>query len=134
MNKLFRFFNQNRKQILIIVITIVLVISVIQILNNIAIEDLTNAKIKMSNKNRRRLQMINPLTRFTNILKWKCQKFGTDLYEVNPAYTSQTCSCCGNRIELTLKDRIFKCSCGNIMDRDINAAINIAAKAICSSL
>ncbi len=46
MNKLFRFFNQNRKQILIIVITIVLVISVIQILNNIAIED---AKAKSEN-------------------------------------------------------------------------------------
>jgi len=102
--------------------------------NNVAIEDLTNAKIKMSNKNRRRLQMINPLSRFTDTLKWKCKKFGTDLYEVNPAYTSQTCSCCGNKIKLTLKDRIFKCSCGNIMDRDINAAINIAARSICGTL
>ena len=102
--------------------------------NNIAIENLTNAKIKKSNKNRTRLQMINPLTRFTDTLKWKCKKFGTDLYEVNPAYTSQTCSCCGNKVKLTLKDRIFKCSCGNIMDRDINAAINIAAKATCNSL
>jgi len=56
--------------------------------NNIAIEDLTNAKIRMSNKNRRRLIQINPLSRFTDTLRWKCQKFGTDLYEVNPAYTS----------------------------------------------
>ena len=56
--------------------------------NNIAIEDLVNAKIRMSNKNRRRLQMINPLSRFTDTLKWKSKKFGTDLYEVNPAYTS----------------------------------------------
>ena len=102
--------------------------------NNVAIEDLTNAKIRLSNRNRRRLQMINPLSRFTDTLKWKCKKFGTDLHEVNPAYTSQTCSCCGNKIKLTLKDRIFKCSCGNTIDRDINAAINIAAKAICSSL
>lgn len=102
--------------------------------NNIAIEDLINAKIKMSNRNRRRLVQINPLSRFVDALKWKCQKFGTDLYEVNPSYTSQTCSCCGNKIKLTLKDRIFKCSCGNIMDRDINAAINIVAKSICSTL
>ena len=102
--------------------------------NNIAIEDLTNAKIKMSNKNRRRLVQINPLSRFTDTLKWKCQKFGTDLYKVNLAYTSQTCSCCGNIVKLTLKDRIFKCSCGNTMDRDINAAINIAAKTVRSSL
>ena len=56
--------------------------------NNIAIEVLTNAKIKMSNKNRRRLQMINPLTRFIEKLEWKCKKFGTELYKVNPAYTS----------------------------------------------
>ena len=101
--------------------------------NNIAIEDLTNAKIKISNKNRRRLVQINPLSRFINTLKWKCQKFGTDLYEVNPAYTSQTCSYCGNRVQLTLKDRIFKCSCGFEMDRDINAAVNIAAKSICGT-
>ena len=102
--------------------------------NNIAIENLTNAKIRMSNKNRRRLAQINPLNRFTDTLKWKCKKFGTDLYEVNPAYTSQTCSCCGNKIKLTLKDRIFKCSCGLEIDRDVNAAINIAAKSICGTL
>ncbi len=102
--------------------------------NDVAIEDLTNAKIKMSNKNRRRLIQINPLSRFTETLKSKCKKFGTDLFEVNPAYTSQTCSCCGNKIKLTLKDRVFNCSCGNTMDRDVNAAINIAAKAIRSSL
>ena len=95
--------------------------------NNIAIEDLTNSKIKMSNKNRRRLIQINPLNRFTEKLKWKCKKFGTEFYRVNPAYTSQTCSCCGKiKSNLTLKDRVFKCSCGNIIDRDINAAINIA--------
>ena len=101
--------------------------------SNIAIENLTNAKIIESNKNRRRRKQIYPRSRFVESLKWKCKKFGTDLYEVNPAYTSQTCSCCGNRIKLTLKDRIFKCSCGLEIDRDINAAINIAAMAIRSS-
>ena len=88
----------------------------------------------MSNKNRRRLRIINPLTRFTDNLKWKCQKFGTNFYKVNPVYTSQSCSCCGQLMNLTLKDRICSCSCGNNMDRDINAAINIAARAVCSSL
>ena len=102
--------------------------------NNVAIEDLTNAKIRKSNKNRKRLSQIAPLSRFTDTLKWKCKKFGTELYEVNPAYTSQTCSCCGNRIKLTLKDRTFKCSCGLKIDRDINAAINIAAKSVCGTL
>ena len=102
--------------------------------NNIVIEDLTNAKIKMSNKNRRRLMQINPLNRFADKLEWKCKKFGTEFYKVNPAYTSQICSCCGQLLNLTLKDRIINCSCGNTMNRDINAAINIAAKAIHCSL
>lgn len=102
--------------------------------NNVAIEDLTNAKIKMSNRNRRRLMQINPLNRFTDKLEWKCKKFGTDFYKINPAYTSQICSECGQLMNLTLKDRICNCSCGNVMDRDINAAINIVAKTVCGSL
>ena len=56
--------------------------------NNVAIEDLTNAKVKISTKNRRRLIQINPSSRFTEKLEWKCQKFGTVFYKVNPAYTS----------------------------------------------
>ena len=102
--------------------------------NNVAIEDLINAKIKMSNKNRRRLMQINPLSRFTDKLEWKCKKFGTEFYKVNPTYTSQICSKCGQLMNLTLKDRICNCSCGNVMDRDINAAINIVAKTVCGSL
>jgi putative transposase len=101
--------------------------------NNIAIEDLTNAKIKMSNKKRRRNMQIAPLTRFNKELQWKCQKFGTQFVAVNPAYTSMTCSHCGViHKKLTLNDRVFKCdACGYIEDRDINAAINIAARGAC---
>lgn len=102
--------------------------------SNIAIEKLTNARIKTSTKSRRRLLQIAPLNRFIVALKWKCKKFGTEFYEVNPAYTSQICSCCGQLMNLKLKDRVCKCSCSNTMDRDINAAINIAARAIRSSL
>ena len=102
--------------------------------NNIAVENLVNSKIRISHKNKRRLMQINPLTRFVDTLKWKCQKFGTDFYMVSPAYTTQICSCCGQLMNLSITDRICKCSCGNTMDRDINAAINIAARAVCSSL
>lgn len=101
---------------------------------NIAVENLTNAKIRISNKSRRRLLQVAPLSRFIECLRWKSKKFGTELYEVNPAYTSQICSCCGNKMDLKLKDRVCNCFCGNTMDRDINAAINIAARAIRSSL
>jgi putative transposase len=40
--------------------------------------------------------------------------------------TSQECNICGNIEHLTLKDRVFRCSrCGNVEDRDVNAAKNI---------
>jgi putative transposase len=43
--------------------------------------------------------------------------------------SSKTCSSCGTlRKDLTLKDRTFECgSCGLVMDRDLNAAVNLAA-------
>jgi putative transposase len=43
--------------------------------------------------------------------------------------SSKTCSSCGApRKDLTLKDRIFECrECGHVMDRDLNAAVNLAA-------
>jgi putative transposase len=43
--------------------------------------------------------------------------------------SSKTCSSCGTvRKDLTLKDRTFEChSCGHKLDRDLNAAVNLAA-------
>ncbi len=44
---------------------------------------------------------------------------------IDPGYTSQECSGCGNR-KLKLPDRLYHCNiCGLTVDRDINAAINI---------
>ncbi|GHO51644.1 RNA-guided endonuclease InsQ/TnpB family protein [Ktedonobacter robiniae] len=45
--------------------------------------------------------------------------------------SSKTCSCCGWRKEdLTLSDRVFTCEvCGSVLDRDYNAALNLAALA-----
>ena len=40
--------------------------------------------------------------------------------------SSKTCRHCGYvNSELTLSDRTWICECGEIIDRDINAAINI---------
>jgi len=45
---------------------------------------------------------------------------------VPAAYTSQTCSGCGNIVKKTLDERRHRClECGLELDRDINAAINI---------
>lgn len=40
--------------------------------------------------------------------------------------SSKLCSCCGNiKNDLKLSDRIYKCECGNIVDRDYQAALNL---------
>ena len=42
--------------------------------------------------------------------------------------SSKTCSGCGMaKDDLTLKDRVYRCTgCGLTMDRDLNAAVNLA--------
>ena len=40
--------------------------------------------------------------------------------------TSKLCSCCGNiKKDLKLSDRIYECECGNVIDRDYQAALNL---------
>ncbi len=65
---------------------------------------------------------------FKQKLAYKALTCGGQLIEVNPRNTSKTCSGCGTILEeLTLKERIFNCpNCSLNLDRDHNAAINIA--------
>lgn len=63
---------------------------------------------------------------FLDFLTYKAEEAGKQAVKVNPAYTSQTCSQCGNRHKLELSDRTYRCpNCGLEMDRDLNAALNI---------
>ena len=40
--------------------------------------------------------------------------------------SSKLCSCCGHmKTDLKLSDRIYKCACGNTIDRDIQASLNL---------
>ena len=66
---------------------------------------------------------------FAELLRVKAVWAGRAFIAVNPAYTSQTCSDCGHRkTDLTLADRIYHCVvCGLVIDRDLNAALNILA-------
>ncbi|NES77755.1 MULTISPECIES: transposase [unclassified Okeania] len=52
-------------------------------------------------------------------------KFGRVTVAVNPAYTSQNCSECGEVVKKSLSTRTHVCKCGCKLDRDHNAAINI---------
>ncbi len=63
-------------------------------------------------------------------LKYFGNLFKREIIEVNPAYTSQDCSNCGNRVKKSLSTRTHTCSCGTVLCRDHNAAINILNKGI----
>ena len=42
--------------------------------------------------------------------------------------SSKLCSCCGTiKKDLKLSDRIYKCECGNVIDRDFQASLNLKA-------
>ena len=71
------------------------------------------------------MSVLAPKYMFEEQLEWKCKKFGSYFIKVNPKNTSKTCSVCGQIHDMKLNDRMMICSCGNKMDRDINAAINI---------
>lgn len=62
---------------------------------------------------------------FLSILRCKAEEAGTRVVEVDPAYTTQTCSGCGTRAPKPLWQRVHTCGCGLVLDRDVNAARNI---------
>jgi putative transposase len=57
-------------------------------------------------------------------------KFGRITVAVNPPYTSQQCSSCGDLVKKSLSTRTHTCGCGFVLDRDWNAAINILELAL----
>ena len=96
---------------------------------SISIESLSVSDLLIMNDSdlSRRIQYSN-LFQFLNILKYKTQWSGTELRTVDKFFaSSKICSGCGNKDDtINLKDRTYECKqCGLIMDRDLNAAINI---------
>ena len=67
---------------------------------------------------------------FRNWLEYFGTKFGKVTVAVNPAYTSQNCSNCGEEVKKSLSTRTHICQCGCSLDRDHNAAINILNRAL----
>jgi len=63
---------------------------------------------------------------FLNMISAKAESAGRQFIQVNPAYTSRTCSECGHRDAANRNGKVFLClSCGHRDDADINAAVNI---------
>ena len=72
--------------------------------------------------------MDNSFGMFRTILTYKLEERGKELVKINRFFpSSKQCCRCGNvKKELKLSERIYRCEiCGNEMDRDKNAAINI---------
>jgi putative transposase len=68
---------------------------------------------------------------FRRFLEYKAEAAGSQVIAVNPMYTSQRCSNCGDLVEKDLDTRIHDCpNCGLVLDRDVNAAINILLAAL----
>src|SRR5579884_1856392 len=92
-------------------------------------------KLRIANlvKNRKLAKSISDAC-WGRFLLW-LQYYGTlhqiPVIGVEPAYTTQECSACGARVKKALSVRTHICqSCGVVLDRDHNAAINILEKAL----
>lgn len=94
----------------------------------ICIEDL-NVRGMMKNKHLSKEVQNQGFFEFRKQLEYKCEAKGIQLITADRFYpSSKLCSCCGNiKKDLKLSDRIYKCECGNIIDRDFQAAINLKA-------
>ena len=64
---------------------------------------------------------------FTNFLEYKLIDKGKQLIKIDKWFpSSKMCSRCKEVKEtLSLSERVFECICGNALDRDLNASINI---------
>lgn len=86
-------------------------------------------------KNHNLAQVISDVSwaTFVSMLEYKADWYGKNILRIGMfAPSSKTCSNCGyiNK-ELTLKDRLWTCpSCNSVLDRDVNASINIKSFAL----
>ena len=92
----------------------------------ITIEDL-NVSGMMKNKHLSKAVASQKFYEFKTKLQAKCRENGIELRVVDRWFpSSKTCHCCKNiKKDLKLSDRIFRCDCGYIEDRDFNAALNL---------
>ena len=92
----------------------------------ITIEDL-NVSGMMKNKHLSKAVASQKFYEFKTKLEAKCKENGIELRVVDRWFpSSKTCHCCKSiKKDLKLSDRVFRCDCGYIEDRDFNAALNL---------
>ena len=92
----------------------------------ITIEDLNVAGM-MKNRHLSKAVASQKFSEFRTKLKAKCDDNGIELRIVGRFYpSSKMCHCCGKiKKDLRLSDRIYRCDCGYVEDRDFNATLNL---------
>ena len=94
--------------------------------SHITIEDL-NVSGMMKNRHLSKAVASQKFYKFKTKLQAKCKEYGIELRIVDRWFpSSRTCHCCKSiKKDLKLSDRLFRCDCGYIEDRDFNAALNL---------
>lgn len=92
----------------------------------ITIEDL-NVSGMMKNKHLAKAVQQQKFYQFRQALTQKCKENGIELRVVDRWFpSSKICNYCGQiKKDLKLSDRIYKCDCGYVEDRDFNASLNL---------
>lgn len=95
--------------------------------NRIVLENL-NVKGMMKNRHLSKAIQECSFYEFRRQIEYKAKYYGIEVILVDRFYpSSKTCCKCGQiKSDLKLSDRVYSCDCGNIIDRDINAAINLS--------
>lgn len=92
----------------------------------VVMEDL-NVQGMMKNRHLSKAIQRQKFQEFSRQMAYKCEKYGIEFMEVDRFFpSSKKCSACDEiKKDLKLKDRLYICSCGLRIDRDLNAALNL---------
>lgn len=102
--------------------------------DEVFVENLKNVKHESSGKIHKKI--MNKLQRWSydrtfSKLHLLSESKGFIIRKVDPAYTSQTCSNCGNVHKESRKGELYECiNCGMKIDADYNAALNILRRGV----
>lgn len=96
-----------------------------------ALEDLTSIRVQ-SRKGKEFNRKLNNWSfyQLAQFLEYKAEALGKSVIYIDPRYSSQKCSKCGNIKKSNRKGNSYHCSCGLDIHADLNASRNIAQAGI----
>lgn len=99
--------------------------------SKVVMEDL-DIKGMMKNKYMSKAVQNQKMYEFKRQMIYKCRRNQIEFLQVDRWFpSSKTCSNCGNiKRSLNLQERMYVCECGIVIDRDMNAALNLAKAGI----